>query len=176
MRRRSCEDDRDSVPEADVLGAFTDRSAQLRLTRPAVPAIEEHDPILDIQTGELGFHGSFVESLERKPPIDDVGLTNARRRHRIGCRRPIYRLRLRALHREAPGHTCFVSDLQDEGAPALLDEAGWCSATRNRDRLGLIRTSARHRREDALDRFLNLRASANSMREARPASENGSPR
>ncbi len=137
----------------------TDRGAQLRLTRPAIAAVEEHDPILDIQTGELGFHGSFVERLERKPPIDDVGLTNARRRHRIDGRRPIHRLRLRALHREAAGHTRFVSDLHDEGAPALLDEAGRCSATRNRDAaLGVDpHFGEAPACEDALDRFLNLR-------------------
>ena len=65
---------------------------------------------------------------------------------------------LRALHREAAGHTCFVSDLQDEGAPALLDEPGWCSATRNRDAaLGVDpHFGEAPDCKYALERFLNL--------------------
>ena len=69
--------------------------------RPAVPAVEQHDPILEIEARELRLHRLLSERVQREPAVGDVRGEHRLGRHGEAGARPVDRARLRTLRDRA---------------------------------------------------------------------------
>ena len=112
-----------AVAESDVLGAGTQRRPDLRLTPSAVAAVEQHNPVFELQTGKLRLHRLLPVGVEIEPSIGHVRRPDRLRSHGEPCPAAVNRSRLRALQAEHARHTSFIAHFHEIRTPALLDQS-----------------------------------------------------
>jgi hypothetical protein len=107
------EQDVDFVTEAEVLGALTDVEGEFGLALAVFAGEDLEDPVFEFESGEMDTHGLFVEHGHVHPFSADEALGLVGELAHVG-----------AVGGEHGGDAGFVVDLDEESAPALLDEFG----------------------------------------------------
>ena len=143
--REAVEEDGHVVAEADVLRALPDVEGELRFAPAPVAAVELDDAVLHLQPGEARLERRLVEHRDFEPAVGDLARgdvlcgngVEAEPARDVGLAACVDGQRVRALGPKLRRHAGLVDDLDEEAAPAGLDERGLCPSPRDLDaRLG----------------------------------------
>ena len=120
--RLALEEDRHFVAKADVLRSLADVEADRRFALALVAAVDLHDAIFEVEAGELGDERLIVEHLDVHPAVGHVFGLHGRLRIGAAGGASVERRGVGTGRPQVGGHAAFVVDLDEEDAPALLDE------------------------------------------------------
>ena len=145
--------------------AGAERRAELRFATAAVAAVRQHDPVLEIETGQLRLHRLADEGLESEPAVRDIRRQDGARRDRVSGAGPVDRPRLWTLRVERARDARFVPDLHQEGAPAALHQSRGRGTALGRD--AALRIDAHDEQALRVEDALNLRDRARLVAQVR---------
>ena len=105
----------------------------MRLATAAVAAVEQHDPVFELETGKLRFHRLLPVGVQIEPSIGHIGRANRLRGHRKPRPAAVNGTRLGTLQAEHASHRPFVAHFHKICAPSVLDQSRRRSSTVHRN-------------------------------------------